>query len=88
MSTANITIDPAMQAAITAGIAQYLRENPLDQGPPGPPDPPGPPGNHGQDGHDAAEGDRGSRWNPGDLGFFDPMYDGKSVNTLAHLATS
>ena len=54
-SMANVTIDAAMQAAINAGmqaainagIAQYMRENPPQQGPSGPPGPPGP---HGQAG--------------------------------------
>ena len=56
-----------------------------------PPGPQGPAGNDGQDGRDGINGRDGTnaaggsggppRWNPGELGFFDPNYDGKSVST-------
>ena len=75
---ASIQVDPAMQAAIAAGIAQYLRENPPQAGPPGPPGPAGPAG-PATDGTSSSQ----ARWNPAELGFFDPMYDGKSVSTGA-----
>ena len=32
-------VDPAMQAAITAGIAQYLQDHPPHREPPGPAEP-------------------------------------------------
>ena len=59
--------------------------------PPGPQGQQGPAGNDGQDGRDGIDGRDGTnaaggsggppRWNPGELGFFDPNYDGKSVST-------
>lgn len=74
--------DPQIQAVITvtaaAAVAQYVRENPSQQGPPGPPGSTGPTGN---DGLNAGANGGQPRWNPGDLGFFDPNYDGKSVST-------
>ena len=75
-------VDPAMQAAIAAGIAQYLRDHPPQRGPTGPGGPPGPAGPAGP-ATEAADAARGSRWNAADLGFFDPLYDGKSVSTGA-----
>ena len=67
-------IDPNMQAAINAAIAQYVAEHPPQPGQQGPPGEPGPPG------PTMIGGGNGSKWNAGDLGFFDPMYDGKSVS--------
>ena len=50
---------------------------------PSQPGPPGPPGTPGPAGQDAAAGTASGqpRWNPGDLGFFDPNYDSKSIST-------
>lgn len=42
--------DPAIQAIITAAIAQYVRENPPPRGEPGQPGQPGAPGRDGTDG--------------------------------------
>ena len=47
---------------------------------PGPQGPPGEAGPAGVDGVDGAPPGQ-PRWNPSDLGFFDPMYESKSVNT-------
>ena len=59
-----------MQAAIAAGIAQYLRDHPPHRGSPGP--------------ADAVSNDaesRSTKWNSADLGVFDPLYDGKSISS-------
>ena len=50
---------------------------------PGPPGPPGPAGTPGRNRTTVVTtGDVNStRWNPSEMGFFDPMYDNKSVNT-------
>ena len=45
-------------------------------GPPGPPGPPGPQGTPAPAGGNGAPSDR---WNPQDIGFFDPYYEDKSV---------
>ena len=50
-------------------------------GPPGPPGPSGPQGTPGSQGTPAAGNGNTNRWNAGEVGFFDPMYDGKSAAT-------
>ena len=51
-------------------------------GEPGPPGPPGPAGPQGTPAPAPAENTgHGNRWNPGEVGLFDPMYDGKSAAT-------
>lgn len=55
-----------------------LRSIPGQPGPPGPPGNPGPAGTNGTDATGTASGQ--PRWNPGDLGFFDPNYDSKSTS--------
>lgn len=71
--------DPAIQRiiqeAVNAGIQQYQAAHPAAPGPPGPPGPAGAQGPAGNDGN----GNSTARWNPGDVGFFDPLHDGKSV---------
>ena len=43
---------------------------------------PGPPGLSGPPGIPGADNGQGStRWNPSDLGFFDPFYDNKSISS-------
>ena len=70
-----------IEAIITNAIARYVRDNPPSQGPAGPP---GPQGNPGEPGQNAAAAARDSpRFNAGDVGFFDPFYDGKSSDTAA-----
>ena len=41
----------------------------------------GPQGERGERGEPGPPGNGSERWNPGEIGFFDPMYDGKSVIT-------
>lgn len=54
----------------------------LLRGIPSQPGPPGPPGEAGPPGTVVTENALNpTRWNPGDLGFFDPNYDNKSVST-------
>ena len=60
-------------AAVTAAIRALPQQQPGQQGPPGPPGPPGPAG--------TGTGGGTERWHAGDVGFFDPMYDGKSAVT-------
>ena len=69
--------DPVIQRiiadAVAAGVRQYQEANPPQrpqQGPPGPPGPPGEPG---------TAGNGSSKWNPGEIGFFDPNHDNKSM---------
>ena len=67
-----------MDTIIGNAIARFLRENRLPTGPPGPPGPlgePGPPGELN------GSGAHSPRFNPGDIGFFDPFYDNKSADT-------
>lgn len=47
--------------------------------------PPGPSGPQGPQGHDeSSSNDSGpERWNPGDISFFDPFYEGKSTKSAA-----
>jgi len=51
--------------------------------PAGPPGPPGPQGPQGPQSDSTASAT--SKWNAGDLGFFDPMYNGKSASTGSSL---
>ena len=61
---------------------QAMIQGAANAGPPGPPGPPGPSGPAGVDGETGAGHRNGvERWNPSDLGFFDPFYDGKSADT-------
>ena len=64
-------------------LMQMIRDvlgNQFNQpGPPGEPSPPGPPGATGSVNGNGAN----DRFVPQDVGFFDPFYDGKSVNTGA-----
>lgn len=58
---------------------------------PGPPGPPGPPGNPGPQGDPglAGNGNGGTdRFNPDDVGFFDPFYESKSVDTASAIEHS
>ena len=68
--------DPQLQAIIaaaaSAAVSQYVRDNPAQPGPPGER---GPPGTDGLDGGSAGQ----PRWNPSDVGFFNPMYEDKSA---------
>ena len=73
--------NPHFQNAVEAAIAQYSRNNPPQQGPRGERGTAGQQGPQGQAGIDAAGGNGVLRWNTSDVGFFDPMYDGKSVST-------
>ena len=68
----NPQIQAVIAAVATAAVAQYVQDNPSQQGPPGQQDPPG---NDGLDGTFL----RQPRWNPGNVGFFHPMYEDKSV---------
>lgn len=47
---------------------------------PGPPGPPGPPGLPGIN-----AGPSEAKWNASDIGFFDPNFEGKSVQTAAEI---
>ena len=80
--TTIMPIDEATQRLIDAVIDSYVARHPPRSGPAGPAGPSGPPGPPGEPGHDAAGPTvAGTRWNPEDLGFLDPMYDGKSAST-------
>ena len=71
-----------IETIITNAIARYVRNNPPQQGPQGPPGNPGEPGPPGQDGVAAASGRNDSpRFVASEVGFFDPFYDNKSVDT-------
>ena len=79
-------IDPNIQAAITAAIAQYVAQHPPQPGPqgvPGPPGNPGAPGAPGAPGNDGSANGRNDtpRFVASDVGFFDPFYDNKSNDT-------
>ena len=75
-------LDPAIQAIVDRAVQNALQAYTASLPPPqrgergerGQPGEPGPPGLDAT-GNAAA----GSRWNAADLGFFDPLYDGKSV---------
>lgn len=60
-------------AAVTTAIRALPQQQPGQQGPPGPPGPPGPAG--------TGTGGGTERWHTGDVGFFDPIYNGKSAVT-------
>ena len=51
------------------------------QPPPGPPGPPGPPREPGPPGELNGNSSYSPRFNPGDIGFFNPFYDNKSSDT-------
>ena len=53
------------------------------RGPLGPPGPPGPPEIEGPAGINAQGGAGPGRFIPGDVGFFNPHYDGKSSDTAS-----
>lgn len=67
---------PEQRAELRAMMAE-MRAEPVP-GQPGPPGPPGPQGEQGPAGNGANGTDR---LIPDDVGFFDPFYDGKSVDT-------
>lgn len=59
---------------ITSTVNAAVQNLNLPPGPPGESGPQGPPG-------PATSAENGTtRWNPGDLGFFDPNYDNKSIS--------
>lgn len=66
---------PEQQRTIAAIVSQVLDARPLPPGPAGPPGPVGPPGLDGNNN----TGGSNNKWNPAELGFFDPHYDGKSL---------
>lgn len=80
--------DPAIQAAVDTAVnagmdrvlarMQEMLNGPAPpQGPPGPTGLTGPPGPPGL----AGEASGSPRWHAGDIGFFDPHYDGKSASS-------
>ena len=71
-----------MQRMIDAAIDSYIQRHPPAPGPPGPPGPQGPAGLDGTNGGNPST----PRWNAADVGFFDPMYDDKSVHTGGPIA--
>ena len=71
-------VDERTQRLIDAAITNYLARHPPQAGQPGPPGPAGP---EGPPGIDAAAASSGKRFSAADIGFFDPFYDGKSVDT-------
>ena len=76
-----------LQHMIDAAIDSYVQRHPPAPGPPGPQGPQGPPGPQGDDGLNAGgAGNPNPRWNAADVGFFDPMYDDKSVDTGGPIA--
>ena len=64
----------AQLAELRAMIAEF-RAMP---GPPGPPEDPGPQGEPGPAGNDTGGTER---FNPDDVGYFDPFYENKSIDT-------
>ena len=71
----------AQMAQLRAMIAE-IRTAPGPQGPQGNPGPPGDPGPQGEPGPAGAASTGGTeRFNPDDVGYFDPFYDSKSVDT-------
>ncbi|KAL8820158.1 MAG: hypothetical protein Q9223_001575, partial [Gallowayella weberi] len=73
------SIQRAVQAALRQAREEWRAEQ--AQAPSGPPGPQGPPGPRGEPGLDGVGGNGQPRWHANDLGFFDPMYDGKSVSS-------
>ncbi|KAL8943108.1 MAG: hypothetical protein Q9211_001111 [Gyalolechia sp. 1 TL-2023] len=63
-------LDERTQRLIDAAINSYIARHPPPQGPPGPPGPAGPAGIA------TGNGNGVDRFNPQDVGFFDPFYDG------------
>ena len=78
-------IQAAIDAAVSAGMERVLTrmqkmlndatEQRKQQKPPDPSEPPGEPGSD-----DTEVGDSTPRWNPAELSFYDPNYDGKTLN--------
>ena len=78
-------IQAAVDAAVSAGMKRVLArmqkmlngaiEQRGQQGPSGPPGPSGEPGSDG-----TGIGGSTSRWNPAELDFYDPNYDGKTLS--------
>ena len=64
-----------IEQIISNVIMRFLRENPPPPGPPGPLGEPGPPG------ESPVSGPQSPRFNPGDIGFFNPFYNNKSADT-------
>lgn len=79
-------VDPETQRLIDAAINSYLLRHPPQTGPEGPPGPQGPEGPAGA--ASAGGGNGAERFIPGDVGFFDPFYDGKSSDTGAAIEHS
>lgn len=75
-------LSPETIAAINASVAAFLAQNLPTQGPPGPPGPSGPSGPQGDNALDNMLNPNW-RWNPSEVGFFDPMFDDKSSVTGA-----
>ena len=71
--------DINIEAIINNAIARYVREHPPERGPAGPLGEPGDAKPAGQDGLNGNK--NGNRFLSSDVGFFDPFYDGKSINT-------
>ena len=81
---ANINLnDPAVQALIqnaaNAVVAAYQNANPQQPGPRGPPGLPGDPGRDRRDENNNGNGHGSSKWNPADIGFFNPFHDNKTM---------
>ena len=75
-----------LEQIISNAIARYVREHPPIPGPPGQPGAPGEPGAPGAPGVPGADGVGAAnggqpRFNSSDVGFFDPFYDNKSIDT-------
>ena len=74
----------AQLAELRAMIAEF-RAVPGPPGPPGDPGPPGEPGLAGNSGNGSGGADR---FNPDDVGYFDPFYEGKSADTASAIEHS
>ena len=72
-----------MDEMIDNTVSRVLASVPQGRvGPAGPAGQLGPPGPAGIDGADGANGTN-NRWNATDVGFFDPMYNSKSIDSGA-----
>lgn len=71
-----------LQALIINAVNAAVANLNVPAGPAGPPGPSGPQGPQGHDGSSSNDSGPG-RWNPGDVGFFDPFYEGKSAGSAA-----
>ena len=77
----NNVLDPAVKAAILAAATAAV-EAAMQNLPAGPQGPQGLQGLQGPPGPIVeVNGSSGPRWNAGDIGFFDPNYEGKSAAT-------